>query len=688
VSQAVDLAALLLGLVAFGAAGTLLAACLRPMGSVAFLLTTVTIAWASLVATLLLLSPLVLVTRGWLLGTALVLVAVATAVWQGRGRPRPPSLRQAARTAFEAVRTDPALAVLAALVAAGTAYVVALAFATPPLDYDALLYHLPRAALWRQQHAVGYIAGASDPRLDGNPPGAELGLLATMVLSRGDRLVAVPQIVGLTTCCLATFGIARRIGLDLRQALFGSLLVATLPLVAIQASTAYNDLVVAGFLATAAHAVLGRTRADLVVLALSLGLALTTKFSAILALPLLALVAAVGAERSRWPALLAAGGSGLLLGAPWYVLNLVETGSLDGGLDEVADQRQPAALLEIATTFRRHLFSFLDFSGVRDLELTTVYGLAAIVVLGIGIGIGATLLRGRRARTILVAVGAAVVVFLPRLLVEVADGTLRAWYKAWTLVGRSDIAEADSSWQPQTAPDAGLSWYGPVASILLGATAVLVVLAVRRRRLPVVCLVLAAAPFVLAAIFAVTVTWDPFRGRLLAFGVLLSATTWGLALRHRELAWGAVALAVVTLPLALAGTYGKPAGIFGWPEGSSTVWGKSRAELLAGRFAGHGVVAAARALDAADDDTVAVAPQIGEIVYPLLDPHGARRTVLVPVDGGHVPDDAEWLVLGPGSRVERCGGWRVTTRTDDGWVVARRGSGDTTACAIASGGPG
>ena len=661
-------AALLLGLGLLGLGSVLLAPCLGPQGPVAFLLAAVTVGWATLAVILVVLSIPELVTRGWLLAGLGVYVAASAVIWHARGRPRPPSLSAALRVASGVVRDDPALAVVAALVAAGTAYVVALAFATPPLDFDALLYHLPRAALWRQEHAVGYIAGASDPRLDGNPPGAELGVLATLVLWGGDRFVALPQLVALGTCCLATLGTARRIGLDRGQALFGALLVATLPVVAVQAATAYNDLVVAAFLATAAYATLGRTRADLVLLALSLGLALTTKLTAIVALPLLVLLAAVGAPRSRRAALLVSGACGLALGSTWYVINLVETGKLDGGLSADADQRQPLALLEVATTLRRHLYALLDFSGMRSVGLTALFGITALAVLAVGLVAAA---RGRSRRAVLLALGAAAVAFLPRALVELADLGMRGWVKAWVVLGRRDIADADASWQPQTASDAGLSWYGPLGAILVGAALVLAVVGLRRRSTGWTTVVLASAPLLLVGILALTVTWDPWRGRFLAFSILLSAATWGLALPHRWLAWGTVAIALVTLPLALLDTYGRPAG-FGWLDQDRSVWSESRPALLAWRQSGSGSVPVGRLLDAvAGGGTVAIAPLPGDLVYPLLDPEGRRRSLLVPIDGGRVPRAATWLVVAPGSRVERCGAWSLVSTTR-GWLVQRR----------------
>ena len=661
-------AALLLGLGLLGVGAAFGAACLRPAGTAGILLTAYVVGWAELVAVVLGLSPFGLVTRTWLLLLLALLAVVAVVAWWSRGQPAFPSAASTARATLSALARDPALAALGALVAGGAAYVVALAFATPSLDFDSLLYHLPRAALWRQEHGVGYVAGASDPRLNGNPPGAEIGVLAAMLLWGGDRFVALPQLLALGACCVATFGIALRTGLSRGAALFGALLVATLPIIAVQAVTAYNDLVVAAFLAIAAYAVLGRTPADLVLLALAVGLALTTKPTAILALPLLVLVAAVGSPRRRRGPLLAAGACGLALGAPWYVLNLAETGSLDGGLADAADQRQPLALLEVATTARRHLYSLLDFSGTRSVGLTALYGFAALVVLAAGLAVAAV---RRDRRDVIVAVGAAGVMLLPRVLVEVANAGMHVWVKGWVVLGRRDIADADASWEPQRASDAGLSWYGPLGAILATAALVLAIVARRRGAVGWTPVALAAAPLAFIGIFAVAVTSDPWRGRLLAFSVLLSAATWGLVLAHRWLAWGIVSIALVTLPLALLDTYGRPAG-FAWLDQDRSVWSSSRQSLLAWRQSGSGAVPAGELLDReAGDETVAIAPPPGELVYPLLDASGHRRTLLVPVDGGHVPADARWLVVGAGSRVERCGTWERLSRPG-GWLVERR----------------
>ena len=84
-------------------------------------------------------------------------------------------------------------------------------------------YHLPRASFWLQERAVGYIDHANDARLDGNPPGGEIGLLWTMALSGGDRLVALPQLSAASALVVGVVGIAGRIGLSARSALLGGL---------------------------------------------------------------------------------------------------------------------------------------------------------------------------------------------------------------------------------------------------------------------------------------------------------------------------------------------------------------------------------------------------------------------------------------------------------------------------------
>src|SRR5437588_3532769 len=163
-----------------GLSAVLFAASLRLREMTAFLLAAYLIAFGELVVVVVGLSPLHLVRRDVLAPTLLVPLIAAAFVWNGTGRPSPPSLRRAGQTLARALH-DPPLALLAGVVAVAFAYLIALGLGTPANAWDAMWYHLARAAFWKQQHAVGYVAHANDARLNANPPVAEIGALYGMV---------------------------------------------------------------------------------------------------------------------------------------------------------------------------------------------------------------------------------------------------------------------------------------------------------------------------------------------------------------------------------------------------------------------------------------------------------------------------------------------------------------------------
>jgi hypothetical protein len=225
---------LIAGLALVVGAAACFAALGRPRGAAAFVLVVYVFSAAEIVAVSALLSVVDRYTRtGLLAGTALVAgVAVGLVVW--RRPPRPPL---PVGDALRLLGADPVLTTLAAVVAAALAYELALALFVPMNDGDGLQYHLTRAALWRQQHAIGYVPGAEDLRINAFPPGAEILTAFTMTLSASVRWVGLVQYTAMLGTAVAVFGIARRTGLDRRRAAYGALLFLTLPIVALQASS-------------------------------------------------------------------------------------------------------------------------------------------------------------------------------------------------------------------------------------------------------------------------------------------------------------------------------------------------------------------------------------------------------------------------------------------------------------------
>jgi hypothetical protein len=600
------------------------------------------------VAVELLLSPGHHLTATWLSAALVVMAALSAVVWLLRGRPAPPSFRPAFAACREAVR-DPVVAVLAVAVLGGLAYASALIIGTAPNDYDALWYHLARAAFWKQQHAIAYIPAANDARLNGFPPNGEIADSFTMILGRSERFVGFVQFSALVAATIAIGGIARRIGLSVRQALFGALLFATLPVVVLQSTTALNDLVFAALLLCSAYFLFTWTRVSLALAALALGVAIGTKITALLGLPLLAVLGAVLYPRRRWPALLLVGAGGVALGSYWYLFNLAKTGRLGGRFA----QPQQAVFVQKGNTYSfagtvahlmRLVIDAVDPSGAagRDRFLYLV-GAAVVLVLGI---------RGRRRFGWISIVVAVALAALPLAFRVIDHELLHAYQKLWVTLDRPDLAFLGYD-KHLTAPSPFQSWYGAVGLLLVLGGFVLVWRGIRRGTLPRVAIVLALAPVVWIVLQAVTTFYSIFDGRYAIFGVALAAAVWGLVLPFRPLAWAATAVAVTALVLVLVHYDEKPSGVNVLGGSAPTsVWDMSRAQVL-GRFLhpGETDVLATLERQARKGDTIAIAIRREDASYPYFGSRLDRRVVFTGnLRTGVVrqtPTGATWLVLAP-----------------------------------------
>ncbi len=147
--------ALALALLVNVAAALLLAACLRFRSLASFVLSAYLLGWIQLLAVMYALSPVNRLTRPNLLLALTVLGIGAALTWSWRGKPVPPLAAWRAQLAV--LGADPMVRVLGAAIAVAYAYTLALALFTASNDGDPLVYELTRAALWRQQHAVGWL---------------------------------------------------------------------------------------------------------------------------------------------------------------------------------------------------------------------------------------------------------------------------------------------------------------------------------------------------------------------------------------------------------------------------------------------------------------------------------------------------------------------------------------------------
>jgi 4-amino-4-deoxy-L-arabinose transferase-like glycosyltransferase len=664
-------AAFILGLALIAAAAWFVTASLRLPGAIDFLLSLYLCATAGVALVTLALSPFEALTRGWLLLACGLLTVAAAVVWALRGRPAPASLARAVGAGKDVLR-DPVVALPAAAVGAGLVYSAVLAIATPPNDFDTLWYHLSKAAFWRQDHAVGYVERANDLRLDVFTPGAELVSSWAMTLSGNERFAALFQLFALAATMVAVAGIARRLGLDRRAAALGAVLFASLPVVLLQASTALNDLALASFLVIVVYFLLRGTRTHLALSGLALALAVATKATALIALPVLALLAFGLTPRRRWLDVAVAGAGGIALGAFWYFVNRSETGSFVPRFtpeDEAATITHDPGPVRYIALLGRLAVDAVDPAGSVGRD-RYVYLVAAVVVLLVGVVVAA---RSRSRGVAIGAIAAACVVALPAAFVTLHEKLLTGYQRVWVDAGKPDLAFLGAE-REAVPPSPFVSWYGALGVLLVIASVVVAVREVRRGALRKAGLIFALAPVLYLAVIALGLGYTVFHGRYLMPAVALGAATWGLVLHVRALAWAAAVISVVTVTLAFVHYLEKPAGfaVLGG-DNPPSVWNESRVEVLAHSRA-QGGSGPWRVLEqeAADGDTVALRIRQDDVSYPYFGADLDRRVVFVEDTGG-LDAEADWLVVAPGLDADICAaGWRPRPTGEQGWRLYRR----------------
>jgi hypothetical protein len=210
-----------------------------------------------------------------------------------------------------------ALAVPGAVLAA--TFVVALAAA--PNNWDSMVYHNARVMEWWDHGSIAPWDTSNDRQLR-MPPLASYFKLALLGLTGNDVLFNLVQWAFFAFSILAAAALAARLVPSGRAGTWAALLVATIPMAVLQSTSTQNDVVVAGYLLSAAFFLLRTFAADgvpfrdLALGGAAVGLGLATKGTAyLLAVPLLG--AAAGAalgriarrrrlERRAWAAGLAA----------------------------------------------------------------------------------------------------------------------------------------------------------------------------------------------------------------------------------------------------------------------------------------------------------------------------------------------------------------------------------------------
>lgn len=178
-------------------------------------------------------------------------------------------------------------------VAAVACLIGLIAVMAPPNNYDSLTYHMARVVHWIQNRTVDHYPTHILRQLY-QTPWAEFTILHLQILSGGDHFANLVQWFSMVGSILGVSLIAKHLGADQRGQIFAAVILATLPMGILQASSTQNDYVVSYWLICVIHYTLLLIFKDRPIwphalgIGASLGLALLTKGTAyILALPFL-----------------------------------------------------------------------------------------------------------------------------------------------------------------------------------------------------------------------------------------------------------------------------------------------------------------------------------------------------------------------------------------------------------------
>jgi hypothetical protein len=467
-----------------------------------------------------------------------------------------------------------------------------LAFGTAPGAWDALTYHLPKAALALQNGAfyegpVNFWAQAAHPHYG-------TALLVVSAIAGGSREAAwcAWQMVGYGVAAACVFRVAQHAGATPRGAAFAMLLFVLLPSAIVQAPTPLNDMLLAALTGAATVELLdfmrwgGRRRLVRFTIAIALGFGTKANFVCqALMLIVLAVAMASTSERSIWrraAALAVAVIVGVLLASPsGYLANVRRFGNPLGPPDAVAHAAS-GSLREVAADGALNTLRFAT-------DFVSLDGLPRVAPLV------AAQHRLRRAV-------AAIMSIVPSI------ATPRAARTPFVLDRMMLAHEAHSYWGVE-----GLLLIWPAVILALG------------RREPVArSLALATVAYLLAQGFVSA--YDSWHGRYFLSSAVLAVPLAGRVISSRRRAAG-VLLAIAVPAVCVSGL--------------ATALVRSRSPLVAFRYAGEARTSIL-ALDRAAQLT-RNRPELAEAVRL----YNARVPETAVVASLLTPDSFEYVLYGP-----------------------------------------
>ena len=166
------------------------------------------------------------------------------------------------------------------------------ALLAPPGSIDVMAYHLPRVAMWINNHNVGFFPTANYTQLIYGAF-AEYSIMHTMLLWGNDRLANMVQFFSFVGCAIAVSYIVKVLGGNRRSQVLAALLSLTIPEGILEASGAMNTYSAAFWIATTTAFLLAFNKdaswLNTIGVGLAAGLAIFTKGTTYIILPFIVL---------------------------------------------------------------------------------------------------------------------------------------------------------------------------------------------------------------------------------------------------------------------------------------------------------------------------------------------------------------------------------------------------------------
>lgn len=341
---------------------------------------TVLIAFAQLVLTFEVLS---LFTQINIAGVVFMNIGIFFAIltfWDKKGKPLyKPQIKETAARMFKALKKDKILMLMGVGFLFLIGVLVYLNVVMPVNGFDALCYHLNRAAFWVNQGNLNHFDIADDRNLV-MPINSEILYAWVLLFFKNDWALGLFSFLGYILSIFSLYNILRLFGYSERKKLWCVFIVSSFASVIAEASSIETDIIIAGLILTSILlylVALKEKKISLIIFsALAYALAIGTKTPSLIAFPgvfvLLVYFSALEMKKEFYKPLLTFLGflfvGFLLFGSYNYILNYINYGNFMSTESSIVIHKFWGGPKAFVANFIRYIFMLFDFSGFKYSE--------------------------------------------------------------------------------------------------------------------------------------------------------------------------------------------------------------------------------------------------------------------------------------------------------------------------------